>query len=150
MQPGESEEFLGGVAPLRQDMAHLVLPGLVDPLDHGKRQVFFAGKLMVEGATAVTRLPGYVLKRQASVAVLGDALGGGLEDGVAALSASVGLGSPFLLGGHARPGLRRTYVHASYRLGTDCGARSPRTMKAPARAIAQIGEAGRTIPADTA
>jgi hypothetical protein len=82
---------------------YLALPVLVDPPEHGERQVLLVLELVIQGAARVARIPRNLFEREIAVAVTGKVPRGGLEQCAARTGAALGVGCATL-----GPG---TYMH---------------------------------------
>ena len=60
----------------RGGLAHLALPGLVGPSEHGQREVLLALELVVEGAARVSGVARHLLEHEVAVAVAREAARG--------------------------------------------------------------------------
>ena len=80
----------------RGRLADLAHPVLVDPLDHGQRQVLLVLELVVESTPRVTGLACHLLEHEVAVAVAGETARGGFEQRAARPGAALSLSQTFV------------------------------------------------------
>ena len=76
---------------LRGRVAHLADPVLVNPIEHGQGEILLVLELVVERSAGVSRLARHPFQDEVAVAVAGQLLGGGGEQGAARARAAVRL-----------------------------------------------------------
>src|SRR5262249_53330295 len=89
--PGKREERRDRVGLRVDDLADLLAPRLVDPLEDRAREVLLVLELVIEGAARVAGVTRDLLEDEVAVAVARQPARGGLEQRAAAACAALGL-----------------------------------------------------------